>query len=341
LQADAVFCRPRSTIQQESKEKEKRRLSMRKNISVIASILACVLLIISLCEILSLKNQIDSMRQEQSRQMSNVYNTVNNLYSGIDSMLSEQTNLLATNDWEYGALDADAGTVEFHYTVMPKEFVPGKTTASLVVNGEEIPMEYADGRFTTTTELSLFADSEISTVMLYDDDAVRVQSVEEVISPRYEWLANCYASLSGSASGSAKDGVYNDRRSGTISVDYSCRHPFAIVSCDLIEMLDGKEVSRIALDSSDDAAYVDDSSEDAWMSGQYSYDLDKTYQIPFGSMQELVVELRDESGLRYRTTVARQSVDENGSPDDSLEWAWYNSETSVYSADGELLYDAA
>ena len=67
--------------------------------------------------------------------------------------------------------------------------------------------------------------------------------------------------------------------------------------------------------------------------------IDETYRIPFGTVQELLVELKGSDGLIYRMTVDRWLVDEEGSAQpDEEDWLWRNMEAVILSADREILW---
>lgn len=319
---------------------------MKKHLPAVLSCLSLLTAVLCLFGLLSLKEEISRLRRELSDRLSSVTQNVSNIYSNVDALLRESENLLADSGWEWTGCDLESKTARLSCHVLPKEFSDG-TAAFLAVNGEEIPMEWKNGRFEAEPALPLFEESRIIRVLLRDGETTRVQMLDWYLSPRYELLPNCYASLNGStfSSPADKEALYSCE--GQLDVDVTAPAGFSIREAALVTLLDGKETGRMALDpnsreTSDNvgAAQAETAPfSGEWVNLSFSALIDETYRIPFGTVQELLVELKGSDGLIYRMTVDRWLVDEEGSAQpDEEDWLWRNMEAVILSADREILW---
>ena len=67
--------------------------------------------------------------------------------------------------------------------------------------------------------------------------------------------------------------------------------------------------------------------------------IDKEFNIPFGSTFELLVEVIDGNGLRYRTVLEHQAVSESGEYVDDDLWGLRDLFEQILDADGNVLYE--
>lgn len=309
---------------------------MKKNLSTVIAIIACVLLAFNSIKIISLQEELDRLRSDVNDEIHTVNRNINNIYGDVTAMLEEEANQLAVSEWKYGDINIDARTAEVICTVVPKVYTPGTTQAAIVCNGQEYPLTYANEQYTATIELSLFDRNELNMVKLNDNGTIRTQELDWIIEPRYEVLLISHAGMGGSATGKPGNGEYIWSPEYTVVIDIQSKVEFQIHSAELVEVLDGKEINRIPIDLSNEgqnayvealrktgepipevASRVNDISETTFKdNANFIYCLDKDYHIPNGSMLELYVDVVDGNGLRYRSFAECIAVTADGEPDD-------------------------
>ncbi len=316
---------------------------MKRHTPATIAVFSCLLTAICLFQIAALKDEIRNVQSSLNAQMGDVNSTVRNTYSNIDSLLKKQASLLSGSGYEYGGLNTDKMTVELSCSVTPREFSPAGTTAVLVLNGREYPMTLKSGAFSVTLALPLFVQNEIPKVQFAEGGVLRTEALDWILTPRYEFLPNVFASLSGSASG--RNSL---RRKGTVDINVDGASSLEIKSISLIGVLDGKEINRTSIKPNENAdiqGYIPAEPAppvDITSSGRVyhgSYELDETYEIPNGSTHELYIEVVDGYDLHYRVLIDRFIVDKNGNPGrDENEWMWRGTEADICDASGNILY---
>lgn len=309
---------------------------MKKNLATILSVITCVLLVISLMQISGLRREVSSLRSRLSNEINQVDNRVSDIYTSVRTMLEEEANQLSQSDWEYGELDLKKRTAEVRCTITPKVYAPDTTKASLILNGEEVPMTYGGGQYAATVTLPLFEESRITQVMLDDAGTIRTQNLDWHFAPRYEALPSSYAGMSGSAKGTPGQSEFTWDMEYTVHINVEQKGEFSLRSVDLVEVLDGKEIGRLPVDLSEagQQAYAQAAAKageaipenvsngpaasTAYYPGSASflYYLDKTYRIPNGSELILYVDVVDGNGLRYRSFADGIAIASNGEPND-------------------------
>jgi hypothetical protein len=328
---------------------------LKKNLSSILAAAACILIIVCLFQIASLKRQVSDLEGNLRSQMNIVSNHVSNLYSSIDSRLEEQASLLVTSTWEFGDADYSAKTVELLCAVTPKEYSSG-TEAAIVIDGAEHDMTLSGGEFTAVVGIPLFGETNAAKVVFRDGDSVRTEMLDWYLSPRYDYLPSVYADFNGSGTGSPRDGVYTLHRDGVVNVQVDCKQDYGVESVTLVEILDGQELGRTDIPL-DNAYFFENYQNESGArpepaqpveapaqrvgtaaSAPFYYALDKAYEIPFGSTLTLYIEVVDENGLRYRCIIDRQEISESGEPMDAGYWRM-GREASIYNTDGNALYE--
>lgn len=337
---------------------------MKKNPSLVVSVISCILVVVCLIQISGLKSEINSLRSTVNNMSSQTSNSISNIYGTVHDMLEEQTNQLTSSDWQYGEIDVEAKSAEVICTIVPKVYTPDVTKASLLYNGQEIPMTYENGQYCATVSLPLFDESCIEQVLLDDEGSVRTQTLDWYISPRYEALLSSYASFSGHTTGTPADGEVKIQKNGTIHINVERKGEFQVQSIELVEMLDGEEIGRTPVDMSPEGQkeYAEAAADrgDAIPEGMASletesanvtyegmvdfiYELDKEYSISYGSMLVFYVDVVDGNGLRYRSFVDCAVYTADGKPDDEREEQLRLYEHSepmyIFDEDGTLVYE--
>lgn len=309
---------------------------MKKNISTIIAIIACVMLAFNTIKIISLQEELDRLRSDVNDEIHTVNQNISGIYGDVQAMLEEEANQLAVSDWEYGEINVDNRTAEVICTVVPKVYTPGTTQATIMCNGQEYPLTYADEQFTATIEIPLFDRNELNMVKLNDNGTIRTQELDWIIEPRYEALLLSYAGMGGSASGKQGNNEYIWSPEYGVTINIERKGEFQVQSVELVEILDGKEISRTPIDLSKEGqesyqealrktgepvpeftSSVNEASGPTYEgTAHFIYYLDKDYHIPNGSMLEWYVDVVDGNGLRYRSFVDCLAVTTDGEPDD-------------------------
>ncbi len=331
---------------------------MKKNISDVLSAVTCVLIIICLFQISALKSQVRNLQNDLISHMSTVDNSISNVYSSVYSAMEEQTSLLSVGSWKFGKVDFDAMTVILNCAISPKEYATN-TEAAIIIDGAEHAMTLGNGgKFIANIEIPLFSETHVSTVIFREDESIRTEALDWHVSPQYDYFPEIYADLDGSATGSSQDGLYVYHRKGVVNVDAYCKDEGEIKSATLVEMLDGKKLSTtdIPLDNKEffenyqsesgarpenvAAAQSTTQVEGHITQGPFYYALDKDYEIPYGSMLTLYVEVEDGNGFLYRCVIDHMEVSDSGEPIDD-DYLWAGMDASIYDTNGQVLYEGS
>lgn len=326
---------------------------MKKYIPTILAGAACVLLGISLVQNYEMKQQMQNMETNLYNRIGYLENSVNSVYSNIDSKLEEEANLLMDSRWSFEDADMDAGTVMAVLEVIPKEYRPGETNAVIVCNDQEYPMILENGMFRAEVEISLFEESYVKSVWFEEAGAIRTESLNWGLTPRYDYLPVVYAHYAGGATGMPKEGIYTVTFDGEIKVNVNQKADLKpIQSICMVEMIDDEEIGRtqILLEEMSDESLTENEEiapavpivrSDSSVNGlpsSFVYELDqKKVSFPYGSTYAIYVEVEDGYGLFHRAWAWREKVNENGEPEDDDHWWWRGAEASIYNLDGEAL----
>ena len=106
---------------------------MKKHVSSILTVAWFVLMIVILIQNQGLKDQIRQMENDISNRLYQVENSVNGITYNIETKLNEAAALLSSSEWRLGDVDVQNGTVEALLTVVPKEYQPDKTNATIII----------------------------------------------------------------------------------------------------------------------------------------------------------------------------------------------------------------
>lgn len=289
------------------------------------------------------------MENNLNNQIYYLKNEVNNISVEVQNEMQQQASLLADSAWEYGKADFITNEIELICKVMPKEYSPQKTTATLQVANKEYPMTLENGVYTATVKIPLVQQTTVLNVFFETDEVIRTEKIDWNISPRYDYLPLIYGRFEGSnTSQQGLDGS-SFHYEGTVRITVEGKqNDNKIQSLTLIEVLDGKEIGRTPIDMGKKAQHeyaeneqaVYEEAFDSYEAGTYYYPLDKEFEIPRNSSLELYVEGVDSYGLHYRALAEVFSVDESGNPcynDD--QWMLIGAEPSIYDEEGNLLFD--
>lgn len=292
-------------------------------------IVTCSLLctIVCMIQIGSLKTEIQNTKNQLNNQISRMENSFWQSSSNMEEILKQGASILAKAEWEYGAFDTDALTVDILCSVTPKEYDPAKTTASILLGNTEIPMTYENGTYRTKTSVSLFEETKISKVLFYEGDVIRAEGLDWVFMPLSEYLPSIDAYLGGNSMQFDKKDTVSWSTHGGMDVFVGKKEEgYSVTSVTLVRCLDEREVDRVELQLENDQDFSED----------YFFEVDLNYEIPFGTTQDIFVDIEDTMGFRCRVCVDHTTITEDGDYDN--QYMHYESEKILYDRDGKELY---
>lgn len=322
---------------------------MKKHLSTIVTVLALAIAVISQFRISNLQGEIRQMENRLNSSISNVQSNQSNAIAYMQQLMEKEASILTHTDFSLGELDLANKTFVFSGSVTPKEHQPGVTEAFLTVNSKAYPMQLANGVYTIQLDLPLFEEARVDKVEFHEGDVIRTETLDKQWSPRYELLPQINGRLSGSGRGSAANGVYTWHREGEIRVSVEGKgQTIDVRSVAILEVLDGVEVGRteIPLTSTKSNRNEEPAPEPVPESGftvrgseTFYHEIDRDFNIPYGSTLELVVEVVDGNGLRYRTVLEHWSVNEKGENVDDDLMGLRDLFEKILDADGNILYE--
>lgn len=322
---------------------------MKKHLSTIVTVLALAIAVISQFRISNLQGEIRQMENRLNSSISNVQSNQSNAIAYMQQLMEKEASILTHTDFSLGELDLANKTFVFSGSVTPKEHQPGVTEAFLTVNGKAYPMQLANGVYTIQLDLPLFEEARVDKVEFHEGDVIRTETLDKQWSPRYELLPQINGRLSGSGRGSAANGVYTWHREGEIRVSVEGKgQAIDVRSVAILEVLDGSEVARteIPLTSTKSNRNEEPAPEPVPESGftvrgseTFYHEIDRDFNIPYGSTLELAVEVVDGNGLRYRTVLEHWSVNEKGENVDDDLMGLRDLFEKILDADGNILYE--
>ena len=322
---------------------------MKKHLSTIVTVLALTIAVISQFRISNLQGEIRQMENRLNSSISNVQSNQSNAIAYMQQLMEKEASILTHTDFSLGELDLANKTFVFSGSVTPKEHQPGVTEAFLTVNGKAYPMQLANGVYAIQLDLPLFEEARVDKVEFHEGDVIRTETLDKQWSPRYELLPQINGRLSGSGRGSAANGVYTWHREGEIRVSVEGKgQTIDVRSVAILEVLDGVEVDRteIPLTSTKSNRNEEPAPEPVPESGftvrgseTFYHEIDRDFNIPYGSTLELAVEVVDGNGLRYRTVLEHWSVNEKGENVDDDYIGLRDLFEQILDADGNILYE--
>ena len=321
---------------------------MKKHLPLVASVTACILVVICLFQIYDLKTRLYNYENNLSNWFSNLNNNVNNVYSVIDNRLTEQASILAGGTWEFGEVNIAKKTVDISCRVAPKEYRADSTEAVLILNGKEYPMTLKNGEYTAELKLSLFEDSIISKVLFIDGGVTRTEALDWYITPRYDFLPGMITNFSGNSNGSKKDGIYTLKYNGEMEIYLQQKgENNSIKAISMLEFIDGKETARTDIPLSTTPApkkgvsYSQPATpiDHSFVNYFYTFGSEAAFDVPFGSTLELFIEVTDSYGLRYRVIFEYLSLDEDGNQTEQSGHFWRGLETGIFDENGNSLWE--
>ena len=291
-----------------------------KRLTVLINLLMVVALVFCIVQIKDLERQINNLRNSINNVDRNLSYQMSSIYNNVQSMLEEEANQLTMSDWEYGEIDIVNETAEIICTVVPKEYNPDTTSVKLLSEHQEVLMEYSDGKYTAKMNLPLFGISEIEQVNLIDNGIIRTQQLGWAISPKDQAMLWTFTRFSGEGRGTYGKESYTWKPNGHIHINIEKKGTFEIKKIDVVEMMDGKEISRTAVDitSEGQKAYAEKISKQGYAVpesvvsleqadtstcngfAEFYYPFSKEIVVPNGSEYIVYVDITDGYDLTYR-----------------------------------------
>ena len=324
---------------------------MKKHLSTVATVLALVIAVVSQFRISNLQSEIHQLENQLNNSVSMLQSNQSAALSRMQELMEQEASILTQTNFSLDELDLADKTFVLSGSVTPKEHQPGVTEAFLTVNGKAYPMELANGTCTIQLDLPVFEDARVEKVEFHEGDVIRTETLDEQWSPRYELLPSVHGRLGGSGRGTAANGVYTWHREGEVRINVEGKGQVIDVrSVTLVEELDGVEVGRteIPLTSTESTQRKNAKEEPAppptsgiQVDGAESFYhmIDREFNIPFGSTLELLAEVVDGNGLRYRTVLEYWAVNEKGEPVDDDYFGLRDLFEQILDTDGNVLYE--
>ena len=322
---------------------------MKKQLTTIVAVVALVIAVIAQFRISALQDEIRQLRNDLNNNLSMMRSDHSAAISYMEELMAKEVSILTDTQFSLGALNIADRTFMLSGSVTPKEHQPGVTEAFLTVNGKAYPMQLANGVYTIQLDLPLFEEARVDKVEFHEGDVIRTETLDKQWSPRYELLPQINGRLSGSGRGSAANGVYTWHREGEIRVSVEGKgQTIDVRSVVILEVLDGVEVGRteIPLTSTKSNRNEEPAPEPVPESGftvrgseTFYHEIDRDFNIPYGSTLELAVEVVDGNGLRYRTVLEHWSVNEKGENVDDDLMGLRDLFEKILDADGNILYE--
>ena len=322
---------------------------MKKQLTTIVAVVALVIAVIAQFRISALQDEIRQLRNDLNNNLSMMRSDHSAAISYMEELMAKEASILTDTQFSLGALNIADRTFMLSGSVTPKEHQPGVTEAFLTVNSKAYPMQLANGVYTIQLDLPLFEEARVDKVEFHEGDVIRTETLDKQWSPRYELLPQINGRLSGSGRGSAANGVYTWHREGEIRVSVEGKgQTIDVRSVAILEVLDGVEVGRteIPLTSTKSNRNEEPAPEPVPESGftvrgseTFYHEIDRDFNIPYGSTLELVVEVVDGNGLRYRTVLEHWSVNEKGENVDDDLMGLRDLFEKILDADGNILYE--
>lgn len=289
---------------------------MKARLPVLLAALSCVLTLVCLVEIASLKSQLAQVENAVVSNVSHVTSQVGSLSAQMDEAMTRQASILASSDWSFGQANLETYTAPLTFTAVPKEQTPGVTTAALVCGGQTYPMTAGeDGSFSVTLDLPLFEEMTLQRVIFSENGQQRAEALEIADTPFY----SCLTIPSTSSMLDCQLEKETMQIEGSLIFDGLSRENGK--SLTLVAEVNGEETARVPVPLNFDSYYLTEVPVQAEVS------------VPAESTLTLYAEVEDANGLRYRSFL--DEIDTTGNDAGN---ALCTPALSIYNSRGSLLW---
>ncbi|MBQ6895771.1 MAG: hypothetical protein IJN69_01000, partial [Oscillospiraceae bacterium] len=158
---------------------------MKEKWQKILNIASFVLLVVCVVRIGWLENEMSNLRNTMNNEYHMIQNSIDAISSNVRYEMEQAANLLSDSGWNTDGLNIEDKTATFSCYVVPKEYNPQKTAATLICNGTAYPMILQNGRYTAEITIPIFEESTVNNVQFTEDGTIRTQQLDWYINPRY------------------------------------------------------------------------------------------------------------------------------------------------------------
>ncbi len=300
---------------------------MKKNLQMILTTVSCIITLICLIQINGLKSKINDMNSSIAGQISAVNSTVNSLNSNIYYTMNESASLVADSGYDYKTFDSENGTVNVHIYATPKEYTPGKTTASAYIGEKEYPMTLENGSFVLDMDMPISDTWEVLKIVFTEGETVKNEMLDLYISPLYEAMPQVDAYFNGET---YVNGRYKYKGTVDLNMMASANMPLPkITKTALIEKIDGKVIAENNIN------LKFDDTDEYYTHG--SCNISREPEIPDGSTYQMLLKVEDENGFTYVMELETCNTGKNGNSTAIAESVAFAGATEIYDKKGNRL----
>ena len=127
----------------------------------IFNVVSLILLVVCFMRIGGLKDDIRNLKNDVNNTQSMLQSSIDSISSNVRYEMEQANNLLSDSSWNTGGLDIENKTATLYCYVVPKVYTPEKTVATIMHNGNEIPMTLENGRYVAEFDVPLFNNCTI------------------------------------------------------------------------------------------------------------------------------------------------------------------------------------
>ena len=186
----------------------------------IINILTLLLLIVCFVKIGWLQNDIQNLKNTVNNNRSMLQSSIDSISSNVRYEMEQANNLLSDSSWNTGGLDVENKTATLYCYVVPKVYNPEKTFATIIHNGNEVPMTLENGRYVAEFAVSLFDDCNIENVQFREDGTIRTQQLNWMLNPRYDLVPTAYVYYSGESKQNYEGEKITRSYKGAVEIDF-------------------------------------------------------------------------------------------------------------------------
>lgn len=296
----------------------------------IISILTLLLLVVCFAKIVSLQNDIQNLKNNVNNAESMLQNSINSISSSVRYEMEQANNLLSDSGWNTSGMDMENKTATLYCYVVPKVYNPDKTVATIIHNGNEIPMTLENGRYITEIAVPLFENCTIENVQFKEDGTICTQQLNWSINPRYDMVPTLYANYSGESRQNYEGEKITRTYKGAVEIDFE--HKGFVKEMEKIEvvlLVNGKEQWR-------HKPVIEEVHKDEYVT-IYMADIEYSFDLNRGDTVKMYTEVIDENGWKYLNILEDCTISEKGDPIHNREY--YHADAQIHDADGNLLFD--
>ena len=310
---------------------------MKEKRQKIFNILYFVLLVICVVKINSLQNYIENLERAINNESSMLRSSIDSISSNVRYEMEKAENLVTDSDFSVKDADVANNTVTLSCYIVPKEYNPDVTQASILCNGAQWPMNYENGRYVAEITADLFKVVNVDSVQFNDNGTIRTHQLNWYLDPKDKLLPQIFAHNSGSVRCGKEEGFAKREYNQTINMDIEIpAENIEIVKAELVAYTDYKETFRKEIEYT--VEHTDTYNGKPLTKGYTvcTAELSESFDIPFNSNFRLYTELTDNTGLVYRNVIDDVTIANNGEAVDNYNYIGY--ESDIYTSDGKPMY---